>query len=129
MLAMLLVPSVCLLGLGALAAALVVMASVGDVFSVVLPAGFVVVAALFVVRAVQQVHRHHPLANWRFMCRYRADHPKSSRVTVGEAQTPTSPSALPAVVRLRQARAALPPVTSAPADSTCTGERRERSDG
>lgn len=40
------------------------------------------VAAVFVVRLVGQLRRHHPFANKRFMARYRAEHPSVCRATV-----------------------------------------------
>ncbi|MPZ84703.1 MAG: hypothetical protein GEV28_31700 [Actinophytocola sp.] len=89
-------------------------AVVGDIVSGVLLAGFVVVAAVFVKRAVAYVRLHHPLANRRFLARYRAEHPQNSRTTV-EALS-TSP-ALP-VVRPRTPAGARGAPTAAPAGST-----------
>lgn len=51
-------------------------------FGVVLIAVFVIAAVVCVVRVVTRVRLHRPLANRRFMRRYRAEHPLSSQATV-----------------------------------------------
>jgi hypothetical protein len=72
-----------------------------DFLSGALLAGLVIVAAMSLVRTIAHIRqhrrRHRPRANKRFLRRYRATHPKTSRVTV---EAPSS-RALP-VIRPRK---------------------------
>jgi hypothetical protein len=49
---------------------------------------------VFVVRLVGRLRRHHPIANMRFMARYRAEHPMVRRTIVVAR---VDPGALPVV--------------------------------
>lgn len=66
-------------------------ALVGDVFGAVLLAGFVVVAAVVVTGVAAHVRLHHPLANRRFMARYRAEQLGAGRITVAAPVCPARP--------------------------------------
>lgn len=62
-------------------------------------AGFVIVAVVFVTRIVRHVRRHRPLANRRFMRRYRATTPTTPFIRrphpAGTGLDPALPASLP----------------------------------
>jgi len=69
---------------------------VEDGIAGLLPASLAFALTVFVVRLVDRLRRHHPIANMRFMARYRAEHPMVRRTIV---DAPVDPGALPVVRR------------------------------
>jgi hypothetical protein len=90
-----------------------------DGIAALLPASLVLAVIVFVVRLVGRLRRHHPIANMRFMARYRAEHPMVRR-TIADA--PVDLGALP-VVRHRTPAGAGPSSAkpTAPAGSSSGG--------
>lgn len=69
---------------------------VEDGIAGLLPASLAFAVIVFAVRLVGRLRRHHPIANMRFMARYRAEHPMVRRTFV---DAPVDPGALPVVRR------------------------------